>query len=166
MRFSLLIGAGKVPLPHRIQQSAAGLVKDAASIIGGKKVDTEVVIEQRDLFSQIQASGTVTLYPHFGGSVKASLSAFDLAALKSEAKRANFDLANGVFDASLDAKLPGDGSIPMTSQFIFTDMELHEPANGPIIRFLRLPGFGPRYCAYGASRHGRVDHRAAQSHRA
>jgi hypothetical protein len=151
--FSLLVGAGKVPLPRKSDQPIAAAAAAAAApsalagiggLVGAKKPPAPKVgalsdIEERDLFSQIQADGELSFYPQPKGWLKASVSAFDLAELSSTAKTMKIDLANGVFDAAIDERLPGDGSLLTDSHFIFTDMDLSEPENGPIRHWLKLP---------------------------
>jgi hypothetical protein len=138
-RFSLLIGADKVPLPRRTQQGAGAMLKDAGALLTGQKVDTAVVMEQRALFSQIQVDGVLSFYPKTNGWVKTSLSSVDLAAFKSKAKQAGVSLNNGVFDMSIDARMPGDGTMSTQSHFTFTDLEYQEPPDGPVMRFLHPP---------------------------
>jgi hypothetical protein len=115
-RFSVLVNSGKVSLPRR---NAPG-------------------DEQRDLFSQAEASGIVSLYPQPKGWVKTSINALDLAALTGEAKTQNINLGGGTFDATADVRLNGDGSMDLRSRVSLTDLELTEPANGPITGFLHV----------------------------
>jgi hypothetical protein len=79
------------------------------------------------------------MYPQPKGWIKMAVSAFDLAALKSEVKQFGPDLSQGVFDSNLDFKLPGDGTMISTSAVSFTDLDLSEEENGLVMRYLRLP---------------------------
>lgn len=140
VRFTALVGAGKTPLPRRVSRNAlTGGLTDAARLLTGQKIATKVVIEQRDLFSQMQADGELSLYPLPKGWLKATVSGFDLAALSSEVKPYRVDLKDGVFDSSVDARLPGDGSLQSVSHLTFSDLDLNEPPDGPIRKFLLLP---------------------------
>ena len=135
-RFSMLVGAGRVLLPRK-GVSAVGVATETPS---GRKLDPLLSnLEERDLFSQIQLDGELVFYPALKGWIKTTVSAFDLAALSSEAKTFGVTLGGGVFDASIDARLPGDGSERTDSHFTVTDLDLSEPANGPIQSILRFP---------------------------
>ncbi len=118
MRFSALVGADKVKLARR--------------------GSSPVVYEDRDLFSQVTASGELSLYPKPHGWVKESVSAFELASLQGEAKSLGEDLTAGTYDMAVDLQLEPSGSIGMNSRFILTDLNLEEPANGLIARWLKL----------------------------
>jgi hypothetical protein len=132
-KFSLLVGAGKVPLYKK---------QDGSKPTGGAaatKPSLPPGMEERDLFSQVQADGELLFYPQPSGWLKASVSSFDMASLSSTAKQYKVDLANGIFDTTIEARLPGDGSMKASSHFVLTDLDLSEPANGPIQRFFIFP---------------------------
>jgi hypothetical protein len=116
-KFNILIGAGKVPLPKK---GAAGT-------------------EDRDLFSDVGVIGELTTYPAVKGWIKTSVDAFDLASLTATIQKRGFNVANGIFDSEIDARLPGDHTMKVTSQFDFTDLDMSEPENGPIKQTLKLP---------------------------
>ena len=126
-RFSLLMNSGKVPLPR------AG--KNAATTEPTTRPDTD----ERELFSQLTASGKMTLYPEPRGWVKVSLGGLELAALKGEAKQAGFDLSGGTFDANVDARFLDSGALDLRPRFVFTDLGISEPQKGPIERYFALP---------------------------
>ena len=117
LRFTALVNAGKVPLPQKKNPQ---------------------VMEQRELFAQASANGSIGLYPAPNGFIKTSVGGFELGSLMSEAAQYKVKLSDGVFDSTVDAKLPGDGSIQTRARFVFTDLILSEPANGPISQFLHL----------------------------
>lgn len=133
VRFSLLASAGKVPLPRPVRKT--GLI---GALAGGAKPDAGAD-EERELFSQITASGNLSLYPQPKGWVKASLSGLELAALKSKAKTVGVTLSAGTFDSSIDARLHGDGSMDLKPRFVFDELSVAEPAHGFLERILRLP---------------------------
>lgn len=143
IRFSAVVGAGKVPLRRHVKGAGvAGAVGDAAGLIGGKKKETlsnTTDIEPRELFSQITSAGNLTLYPAPSGYVKSSVSGLELAALAGPASQAGVDLAGGVFDTTVEAYFRDDGSLDTRSRFVFTDLSVKEPPNGPIVRHLALP---------------------------
>jgi hypothetical protein len=124
IRFNALVNAGKVPLPRKVEgpNGASGQAQ-----------------ESRELFAQASANGQLSLYPTPHGWIKTSVSSLELAALKGAAKEAGVTLTGGVYDSTADARLPGDGMIHTSSRFVFTDLSLSEPPQGPIFRLLHLP---------------------------
>jgi hypothetical protein len=123
VRFNALVNAGKVPIPSKAEGTGA----------------TNSAGEKRELFAQASANGQLSLYPVPHGWVKTSVSGLELAALKGAAHEAGVNLTGGVFDSTADARLPGDGKIHTSSRFVFTDLSLSEPPQGPIYRLLHLP---------------------------
>jgi hypothetical protein len=118
MRFSAIVNAGKVKL--------------------AKNGSSPVVLEQRDLFSQVAANGEVSLFPKLHGWAKTSVSEFDLAALQGEARLSGADLRQGLYDMSVDLQFEPSGAVKVNSRFVLTDLSLSEPPNGPIARTLHL----------------------------
>jgi hypothetical protein len=143
IRFSAVVGADKVPLRKHVKGAGvAGAVGDVAGLIGGKKREelTNVTeTEQRELFSQITSAGNLTLYPAPSGYVKSSVSGLELGALAGPASQAGVNLSGGVFDSTVEAYFRDDGSLDTRSRFVFTDLAVSEPPNGPIVRNLALP---------------------------
>jgi hypothetical protein len=143
IRFSAVVGADKVPLRKRAKGAGvAGAVGDVAGLLGGKKRETMTNVaetEQRELFSQITSAGNLTLYPAPAGYVKSSVSGLELGALGGPASQAGVNLSGGVFDSTVEAYFRDDGSLDTRSRFVFTDLAVSEPANGPISRHLALP---------------------------
>jgi hypothetical protein len=111
-RFHLMIGAGKVPLPS------------------GTKT------EQRELFSQIEASGMLSLYPWPKGWIKSSISSLELPAFGGEARRFSVGLTGGRLDSSADLRFGGDGSIQTQTKWSVTDLSLADGPEGPIKHWL------------------------------
>jgi hypothetical protein len=95
--------------------------------------------QDRDLFTQIDANGVISLYPKPHGWAKTSVSGFELAELQGEAKEFGITLTNGIYDSAIDARFNPDGSIDTSSKFTVTDLSISEPPNGPISRLLKLP---------------------------
>jgi hypothetical protein len=119
IRFNALVNAAKVPIPNKIGDTSPE--------------------QHRELFAQASANGQISLYPQPHGWIKTSVSGLELAALGGPANEAGVTLTGGVFDCSADARLPGDGKIHTTSRFVFTDLSLSEPPQGPIFKLLHLP---------------------------
>ena len=124
LRFNLLVNSGKVPLPRRLG-SAASAGSDS--------------VEERELFSQITASGKLSLYPTLNGWAKSSVNGFELAGARGIAKAAGVTVGGGTVDSRVDVRLPGDGSLQARSRTVLTDTRVTEPPDGPIRRTLQLP---------------------------
>ena len=95
-KFSLLVGAGKVPASQegRLQTSGAGNDEESHSCTWNG----------RATISFLTGAGgwRIALYPQPSGWLKASVSSFDLASLSSTAKQYKIDLTNGVFDTAIE----------------------------------------------------------------
>lgn len=137
-RFSLLVNAGKISLPKPLKKSGiAGALSDLAE--GDKAKKESVETEEREIFSQLTASGKLSFYPSPKGWIKTSLSGLELAALNGEAKQAGFGLSAGTFDADIDARFLSDGALDVRPKFTFTDLGIADPPKGPVERYLHLP---------------------------
>ena len=140
IRFTVLLNAGQVPLPKRDTHGAiGGALTDIAGLATGQNTKRTIGIEQRDLFSEIEASGKVSLYPKLKGWIKSSVSGLELVAFKGNAAEQGIILEAGTFDQSVDIRFPGDGSMEALPHFVVTDLEVSEPPNGPIVHYLHLP---------------------------
>jgi hypothetical protein len=120
IRFSALLSAGKVPI-----YSAGGASTGP--------------VDQRSLFSQATAAGRVSLYPQPDGYAKLSLNGLELAALRWVANEAGVQLRGGAFDADVQLRPRDNGTIDTDCRLVLTDLQISEPANGPISRLLKLP---------------------------
>ncbi len=125
VRFSLLLNAGKVPLPRRGTAASTD--------------DPDAFTQRRELFSQVSASGRMSLYPMPAGWAKLAISGLELAALRGQAARQGLTLGGGVFDATIDARMRGDGSGRIDTKLITTDLRVSELPDGPVKRGLDLP---------------------------
>jgi hypothetical protein len=114
IRFNVTAGAGKVPL--------------AADK------------PPREMFSEIAASGNLTLHPEPRGWARSSVSGLEMLSLRGPAAAAKVDIAGGVFDSRVDVRFQDDGAVGTRSRFAFTDLRMSEPDDGPIRRVLKLPG--------------------------
>jgi hypothetical protein len=122
IKFSAIVGAGKVRLP-KPAGSGNGSAQD----------------EDRDMFAQITANGNISLYPTLNGWAKSSVSGLELASLKGLAKQQGITLTAGTYDDAIDLRFNPDGSIDTSSKLILTDLSVSEPPKGPIFQFLKLP---------------------------
>ncbi|MFO0984625.1 MAG: DUF748 domain-containing protein [Planctomycetota bacterium] len=138
MPFSILVRGGLVPLPKAPSGGLlGGVLGDALSLVQGSGGARE--IEPRNLFEEISVKGRLALFPRPAGSVKASLSGFELAAFKGLLARANVTLDAGVLDGGAAVALAPDGATQADTRLVFTDLSLSEPPDGPIFRYLHLP---------------------------
>jgi hypothetical protein len=122
IRFSAMVTSGKAPLASIQRGATAGATDD------------------RELFSQITASGKLSLYPRPTGYAKAAVNGFEMVALRGLAHEQEVSVGKGIFDGSFDLRFPGDGTIRTRSRLAVTDLEVTEPAGGPLQRALQLPG--------------------------
>jgi hypothetical protein len=148
IRFVVSANAGKVRLPKKLKGGMIGAVGDVANLIGGQKVDEKPEFEDRELFAQIAASGRISLYPKPVGWAKANVSGFETAAIGGYAKQSGVDITHGTFDITADVRMKEDGVAEIIANPSFTDLNVSEPANGPIVRYLKLPA--PLDTAIGA----------------
>ncbi len=141
VHFSVLASSGKVPLPKRPSGGGvAGAVGGVLGMLTGTRGDGSTSeMEDRDLFSQLTASGTIGLYPAPNGWAKFALDGLDLAAFGGEAKARNITLDRGTLDFSVDVRFADDGNLDAHTRTVLNDLRIAEPANGPISRYLSLP---------------------------
>jgi hypothetical protein len=139
VRFNMSVKSGKVPLPSTLKGGAlGGALGDAVSVIGGTQV-TGTKLEERTVFEELSMAGKLSVFPIPKGWVKLGANAIDLGAFKGPAASAGVSLGGGVFDSAVAVRLVGDGSLDTSTRLIFTDLELSEPPDGPIFRYLHLP---------------------------
>lgn len=112
IRFSVLAGAGKVPLA------------------GG---------QEKELFSQAAVNGQLSLYPAPRGWAKSSVSGFEMLALRGPASAQKVEIGGGVFDSTVDLRFRDDGMVDTKARLALTDLKMSEPPDGLIQRTLQLP---------------------------
>jgi len=122
VRFTALVTSGKAALPSV------------------KKGAVQTATDEREVFSQVTASGNVSLFPKPTGYVKAAVNGFEMVAVRGMAHEENVTIGKGVFDGTVDVRLPGDNSMDVHSKFVMTDAEITEPPGGFLQRTLALPG--------------------------
>jgi len=114
-QFDLLIGAGPVPL--------------------GEGDDARTA----PLFETIEAKGRLAFAPALDGWVDARIRGMELAGMAGPAGGAGITLNDGRLDAKIGVRAPGDGGLSTDSTFTFVDLDVSEPDDGPIARYLKLP---------------------------
>ncbi|MGN6507649.1 MAG: DUF748 domain-containing protein, partial [Tepidisphaeraceae bacterium] len=120
VRFSAIVGAGKVDLPPR-------------------KGADRTKLQPREVFSEASASGTVTLVPKPNGYVKASISGLEMTAIRGLASEYGITLGGGTFDGRIDARMNGSDSFVAHVYPTFNELRLKEVPNGPIQSIFQLP---------------------------
>ena len=113
IRFNLTAGAGKVPLKEGVE---------------------------RELFSEVAAAGTMSLYPTPHGWARSSVSGLELRGLRGPAAEKKVNIEGGVFDSNVDVRIASDGTLDTRSRFAFSDLRMNEPSDGFVRRVLKLPG--------------------------
>jgi hypothetical protein len=111
IRFSVVAGAGKVPLASR---------------------------GERELFSEVAANGNLSLYPAPRGYTKASVSGFELLGIAGPANAQKVQIGGGVFDGTFDLRFEDNGIIDTRSRLALTDLKISEPPDGPVQSSLKL----------------------------
>jgi hypothetical protein len=145
IRFNVAMGADKVPVPRRSKggndaaDSTAVLASQNPGSAPEASTDATDDLEQRELFSQISANGTVSLYPQPSGFARASANGVELAAFRGLASEAGVELGGGVFDGTVDVRFRDAGAMNARTKVVLTDLSLSEPEGGPITRGLALP---------------------------
>ncbi|HEY7091094.1 MAG TPA: DUF748 domain-containing protein [Tepidisphaeraceae bacterium] len=122
IQFSAVVTSGKAPLPSVKPNAGTG------------------DIDERELFSQIAATGKLSLYPETSGWAKTSVNGFEMVSLRGLAHEEQITLGKGVFDGNFDLRFPGDGSIDTKSKLVITDLQITEPPGGTLQKTLALPG--------------------------
>lgn len=141
IRFNVLVDSGKIVLPKKPRGAGIpGAIGDIAGLMGGQKIEPKLEYEERELFSQVAASGKVSLYPAPNGWAKSSVNGLELVGLAGTARDAGLNIGLGTYDSKVDLRFPGDGSIDVRSRLTFTDLRMSEPASGPVARHINLPG--------------------------
>ncbi len=90
-------------------------------------------------FDEMSMSGQLGFSPALKGWVKLDLSALDLRNFAGQAAAQGVELGDGYLDAGIRLRLPGDGTVSVSSGFTFSELSLSEPADGPISSLLHLP---------------------------
>lgn len=141
LRFNVLLTAGKVKVPVRENGlNVTGVLGDTARFLTGNQTKTRrVSLVDRDLFSQITASGRIRFNPKPDGWVKLSINGLELWPLRGATSAYGVELGGGVLDLTVDSRIEDNGDLVTKNRVILTDLSLREQSNGPISRYLALP---------------------------
>lgn len=132
VRFSAVVGAGKVDLPTHLKSSDADSLRAAST-------QPVTNTEPRDLFAQATATGNFIVFPQPQGWSKLSVSSFELSSLRGFSQPYGVNLAGGTMDALVDFKMNGTEDITVKPRLTFTDLSMSE-TDGRLARILSLPG--------------------------
>lgn len=137
--FRLSASGGNVDLDQRVLRSSLvhGLVGSATDALALRK--DEHPNEARPLFGDLDVQGDLQVYPLPKGRCRATLTGFELPALRGIAGRGAVTINDGTCDASVVADMRAGDGIFVKSGVTFTWLSISEPANGPISTYLRLP---------------------------
>ncbi|MCA8971998.1 MAG: hypothetical protein KDC95_19580 [Planctomycetes bacterium] len=136
--FHVFADGGKIELPERAKSGLfSGVASAAIGVLSGKK--DEFKVEPRPFFGELAIQGRMTLVPKPEGFVKSSLDSMELLALRGLAKKAGFEIGDGVLDSGVQVRFLGDKGMEVDSKTTFTYLSLDEPADGPISTYLKLP---------------------------
>jgi len=93
----------------------------------------------RPVFEELELEAVMSLYPGPVGRVHMQSSALDLTALAGPAAESKVTINDGIMDSRVDLHFRDDGELDVDSRTMFTDLDVEEPPDGPISRFLKLP---------------------------
>ena len=85
-----------------------------------------------DAFGESSVSGRLTFFPQVRGWVKGGISGMELSNFRSLAAESSVVLNDGILDGAFDLRFLDDGTLDFTSRFVFTDLDMSEPKDGPI----------------------------------
>ncbi|MCB9920311.1 MAG: DUF748 domain-containing protein [Planctomycetes bacterium] len=136
--FHVFADGGKIELPERAKTGLfSGVTSAALGVLSGKK--DEFKVEPRPFFGELAIQGRLTLVPKPEGFVKSSLDSMELLALRGLARKAGFEIGDGVLDSGVQVRFLGEKGMEVDSKTTFTYLSLDEPADGPISTYLKLP---------------------------
>jgi hypothetical protein len=119
--------------------AVAGAASDAIAVASGKEVEAGPEFEERPLFDDVLLGGKLGLYPKPTGWVRANVGGLALTGFKGQAAKAGLTIEEGLFDAAVSLRFPGDGSVAAQTKLQLTDLDVSEPDDGPVFRYLELP---------------------------
>ena len=139
LSFSVAARGGDVELDRRVAHPSAlsGLLRSGTAALMGMRDEHER--ELRPLVDQLTVDGQLVLWPQVEGRVRARVDRLELPAFRGLAARAGVQLTDGLYDARAEVDFRGYGGVGIRSDHVFTWLALHEPPNGPLSTYLRLP---------------------------
>jgi hypothetical protein len=92
------------------------------------------------VFEELVVSGSVALRPQASGWVRMNLAGLELQPVASAAARDSVvSVENGSLDVRVDAKFKGEAGTKVQTTLVFSDLDIEEPAGGPLESTLSLP---------------------------
>lgn len=136
--FHVFAEGGALELPERVQSGLlGGMLGAVASAIGGD--DDKFKVEKRPFFGELAVQGRLVLHPEPQGFIKTSLDSLELPAIRGLAKKAGFEIGDGVLDSGVQLRFLGADGMEVETKSTFTNLSLDEPPDGPISTYLKLP---------------------------
>jgi uncharacterized protein involved in outer membrane biogenesis len=140
IRFTMTMNADKVPLPvAKKDDKGGGIIGAIGAVASGEKKSHEQRYEDRELLSQIAATGQIGLYPKPSGYVRGSANGIELAGFEGEARQAGVGLTGGIYDGNFDIRFDENGTMHARTKSVVTDLELTEPPNGAVSKAIKSP---------------------------
>lgn len=90
-------------------------------------------------FDEIDVAAQLEFYPRLKGRLHVGLAGVELPALAGPAAKSGVSIRDGTLDGQANLHFQDDGGLELDSRFVFTDLDMDEPADGPIASALLLP---------------------------
>jgi hypothetical protein len=90
-------------------------------------------------FDEVSVAAQLELYPRTKGRLHVELAGVELPALAGPAAESGVTIRDGTLDGQASMHFGDDGGLDVDSRFVFTDLDMDEPADGPIASALLLP---------------------------
>lgn len=91
------------------------------------------------VFEEIELEALVELFPRLTGRVRLRTAALDLTSVAGPAAQGGVTIHEGLLDSRVDLHFEPSGDLVVDTRSLFTDLDVDEPAGGPISSFLKLP---------------------------
>lgn len=106
--------------------------------LGPRKERPDAVPLVREVFGEVAASGSLSLFPAPSGWLKLSVSALELQAFRGLAAAAGIELEDGIADVSARMRLRGERGLYVDSTTVLSRLSVREAEGGPIQSTLGL----------------------------
>jgi hypothetical protein len=90
-------------------------------------------------FDEVAVAAQLEFYPRMKGRLHVGLTGVELPALAGPAAESGVTIRDGTLDGQANLHFEDDGGLDVDSRFVFTDLDMDEPADGPIASALLLP---------------------------
>lgn len=143
-RFDVRLNSGTVELPKKEEKDLVpgmGMLTGALGALGDMVTgdESEPDLERRLVWEEIAVNGTAAFMPVPSGVVKLTVNGLELPAFRGPAKQGSVDLKQGVADVVIGARREPGGGLSAKVDATLTDIDISEPAGGPIQDALGIP---------------------------